>query len=99
YCRACAYNIVDDHFNRPRFEQVQANAYQRKKQSEDRLPQEHAVITENAAVDRHGEFRIANFRFWIELRRTDRTSTSRDSSTWLGLTICIIFLKFGFTGC
>jgi len=30
--------IVYDHFKRPGFEQVQANAYQRKKQSEDRLP-------------------------------------------------------------
>src|SRR4029453_5042482 len=50
-CGAGTQEIVDDYFKWPGLEQIQTNTDNRQKQSEDRLPKEWAVITEDAPVD------------------------------------------------
>ena len=70
--------IVYDDFERPYLEQIQADAEEREQQSDNRLRQKGPVVTKDAPVDRHGNFRlqISNFR----LNYTARRQTSRDSS-------------------
>jgi len=59
-------NVVYDDLERPRLEQAEGDRQQRKNKAESRLPQERAVIAENATINRHG-IKIADCRFQIEL--------------------------------
>ena len=55
--------IVNDDFERPRLEQIQANADERQKQAENRFSPERLVIAKDAPVNRHLNFglRILGF--------------------------------------
>jgi len=76
-------DVIDNVFEGLRFEQIQSDADERQQQSDNRLRQKRSVVTKDAPVDRHGNFRlqISNFR----LNYTARRQTSRDSSVRAGL--------------
>jgi hypothetical protein len=80
--------IVDDYFKWPGLEQIQTNTDNRQKQSEDRLPKEWAVITEDAPVDRHGEFQISDYGLntatYCSSMARDSSRPSHKATAWQG---------------
>ena len=54
--RRWSQEIVHDDFERPRLEQIQANADERQKQADYRFSPERLVIAKDAPVNRHLNF-------------------------------------------
>jgi hypothetical protein len=51
--RRWSQKIVNDDFEWPRLEQIQANTDERQKQADDRFAPERLVIAKDAAINRH----------------------------------------------
>jgi hypothetical protein len=56
--RRWSQKIIHDDFERPRLEQIQADADQRQKQANYRFSPERLVIAKDASVDGHWDFRL-----------------------------------------
>ena len=64
-CRIRSQKIIDDDFERPRFEQIQSDADERQQQSHNRLREKRSVVTKDAPVDRHIDFRLRILDFGL----------------------------------